>query len=181
MPSSYLSLYYPTRNWDGSATPLVVIGRHVLERDGALAARLEPFAQSGGRVLICAQDPEWMTRALGWRVCPKVARRVFPIGSLATRGLDADDLRDWAGSSTLIEDRPQYAGDYLRGNEGDQPYAGWHWGNRGGVASAAIEKPHRSGWHPGQRIRTARKTRFQSDAPGSSMLTPTATHSAVGA
>ncbi len=39
-------------------------------------------------------------------------------------------------------------GDYLRGNEGDQPYAGWHWGNRGGVTSAAIEKPHRSGWRP---------------------------------
>src|SRR5205823_9723639 len=31
---------------------------------------------------------------------------------------------------------------------GDQPYAGWHWGNRGGVTSAAIEKPHRSGWRP---------------------------------
>ena len=39
-------------------------------------------------------------------------------------------------------------GDYLRGNEREQPYAGWHWGNRGGVSSAAIEKPHRSGWRP---------------------------------
>jgi beta-galactosidase len=28
------------------------------------------------------------------------------------------------------------------------PYAGWRWGNRGTVASAAIEKPHRSGWRP---------------------------------
>jgi beta-galactosidase len=27
------------------------------------------------------------------------------------------------------------------------PY-GWHWGNRGGVASAAIEKPHLAGWRP---------------------------------
>jgi beta-galactosidase len=34
------------------------------------------------------------------------------------------------------------------GNERDQPYAGWHWGNRGGVTSAAIEKPHLSGWRP---------------------------------
>ncbi|MCR4414148.1 MAG: hypothetical protein NUV77_17160, partial [Thermoguttaceae bacterium] len=25
---------------------------------------------------------------------------------------------------------------------------GWHWGNRGAVTSAAIEKPHRSGWRP---------------------------------
>ena len=62
--------------------------------------------------------------------------------------LDAEDLRDWTGSSTLIEAYPEYVGDYLRGNERDQPYAGWHWGNRGGVSSAAIEKPHRSGWRP---------------------------------
>ena len=89
-----------------------------------------------------------MTRALGWRVCPKVARRVFPVDSPFARGMDADDLRDWTGSSTLIEAYPEYAGNYLRGNEREQPYAGWHWGNRGGVSSAAIEKPHRSGWRP---------------------------------
>jgi beta-galactosidase len=77
-----------------------------------------------------------------------VARRVFAVDSLVTRGIDADDLRDWTGSSTLVEAYPEYVGDYLRGNERDQPYAGWHWGNRGGVSSAAIEKPHRSGWRP---------------------------------
>ena len=89
-----------------------------------------------------------MARALGWRVCPKVARRVFPVDSPVARGMDADDLRDWTGSSDLIEAYPEYAGNYLRGNEREQPYAGWHWGNRGGVSSAAIEKPHRSGWRP---------------------------------
>jgi beta-galactosidase len=62
--------------------------------------------------------------------------------------LDSEDLRDWTGNSTLLEAYPQYVGDYLRGNERDQPYAGWHWGNRGGVSSAAIEKPHRGGWRP---------------------------------
>jgi beta-galactosidase len=57
-------------------------------------------------------------------------------------GLDIHDLRDWAGSSnargphTPIPDKNEEA-----------PY-GWHWGNRGGVASAAIEKPHLSGWRP---------------------------------
>ena len=89
-----------------------------------------------------------MARALGWRVCPQVSRRVFPMNSPVTRGIDADDLRDWTGSSTLIEAYPKYVGNYLKGNEGDQPYAGWHWGNRGAVTSAAIEKPHRSGWRP---------------------------------
>ena len=62
--------------------------------------------------------------------------------------MDADDLRDWTGNSTLIEAYPVYEGDYLRGNEGGQPYAGWHWGNQGGVSSAPIEKPHLSGWRP---------------------------------
>ena len=63
-------------------------------------------------------------------------------------GIDAEDLRDWTGSSSLVEAYPEYHGEYLRGNEREQPYAGWHWGNRGGVSSAAIEKPHRSGWRP---------------------------------
>ena len=114
-----------------------------------MAARLEPYVRAGGRALIFAQDPQWMTQALGWRVCPKVSRYVFPVPhSPVSRGMDADDLRDWTGSSTLMPAYPEYAGDYLRGNWNDEPYAGWHWGNRGGVASAAIEKPHRSGWTP---------------------------------
>jgi beta-galactosidase len=146
------SLGYQTRSWDGAPAPLVIIGRNALKADVTLAARLEPYVRSGGRALIDAQDPEWITRALGWRVCPKVARRAFPVHS-ATRNspfsaLDSDDLRDWTGNSTLIEAYPEYVGNYLRGNEREQPYAGWHWGNRGGVCSAAIEKPHRSGWRP---------------------------------
>lgn len=140
------SLGYRTRSWDGAAAPLVVIGRNALKEDPAVMERLEPHVRAGGRVLICAQDPDWMARAFGWRICPAVTRRVFPMGSPITRGIDSDDLRDWTGSSSLTEAHPQYVGDYLRGNERDQPYAGWHWGNRGGVSSAAIEKPHRSGW-----------------------------------
>ena len=142
------SLGYETTPWNGAAAPLVVIGRNALKDNPSLAAKLEPDVRAGGRALILAQDPEWIARALGWRVCPKVSRRAFPLNSLVTRGIDADDLRDWTGSSTLIEAYPEYVGDYLRGNEREQPYAGWHWGNRGGVTSAAIEKPHRSGWRP---------------------------------
>ncbi|MGO9209503.1 MAG: hypothetical protein ACLP2H_05240 [Terriglobales bacterium] len=147
-----VNLGYRTRPWDGAAAPLVVIGRNALKDDAAVAATLEPFVKAGGRVLICAQDPEWMTRALGLRVCPKVVRRVFPVPSATLHSafstLNSEDLRDWTGSSSLIEACPEYVGDYLRGNEREQPYSGWHWGNRGGVSSAAIEKPHRSGWRP---------------------------------
>lgn len=142
------NLGYRTAAWNGGSAPLVVVGRNALKDDATVAARLEPFVRDGGRVLICAQDPEWLARALGWRVCPKVTRRVFPMGSAVSRGIDADDLRDWTGSSSLIEAYPEYVGDYLRGNEREQPYAGWHWGNHGGVSSAAIEKPHRGGWRP---------------------------------
>jgi beta-galactosidase len=132
--------------------PLIVVGRNALRDEPTFAASLEPYVRAGGRALICAQDPEWLTRALGWRICPKVARRLFPVPSATLHSplyiLNLEDLRDWTGSSTLIEARPEYVGDYVRGNERDQPYAGWHWGNRGGVSSAPIEKPHRSGWRP---------------------------------
>jgi len=141
-------LGYTTSTWNDAMAPLVVIGRNTLKDDPAVADKLEAYVRTGGRALICAQEPEWLTKALGWRVCPHVSRRVFPLNSPITRGMDGDDLRDWTGSSTLIEAYPTYSGNYLRGNEREQPYAGWHWGNRGGVTSAAIEKPHRSAWSP---------------------------------
>ncbi len=140
-------LGYTTRAWNGAAAPLVVVGRNALKEDPT-ATRLEAYVRAGGRAVILAQDPDWMAQALGWRVSPQVSRRVFPMNSPVARGLDADDLRDWTGSSTLLEAYPKYQGNYLKGNEGDQPYAGWHWGNGGAVTSAAIEKPHRSGWRP---------------------------------
>jgi beta-galactosidase len=143
------NLGFTPQPWNGAVAALVVIGRNGLKSDPMLAPRLEPLVRAGGRALIFAQDPEWMTETLGWRVCPHVSRRVFPIlNSPVAKGVDAEDLRDWTGDSTLIEAYPEYVGDYHRGNEGAQPYAGWHWGNRGGVTSAAIEKPHRSGWTP---------------------------------
>jgi len=143
------NLGYTTSSWNGGSAALVVIGRDAMERDATVAAKLESYVRDGGRALICAQAPQWMARATGWRLCPKVARRVFSVDSQVTGGLDAGDLRDWTGGSTLIEAYPEYVpGNYQRGNEGDQPYAGWHWGNRGGISSAPIEKPHRSGWRP---------------------------------
>ena len=166
-------LGYTTGAWNGAAAPLVVIGRNALKNDPAVAAKLELYVQTGGRRSDLCARPGWMAQTLGWRVCPHVSRRVFPLHSPATEGIDADDLRDWTGSSTLIDAYPKYVvgtyvkgnegdqsgpqasqtggkgvGTYVLGNEGDQPYAGWHWGNRGAVASAAIEKPHRSGWRP---------------------------------
>ena len=129
--------------------PLVVVGRNALKDNPATLAKLETFVQDGGRVLVFGQDPDWMESSLGLRLCPKVTRNVFTLpNSPVTQKIDDNDLKNWNGESSLIEAYPKYEGNYLRGNEGEQPYAGWHWGNRGGVSSAPIEKPHRSGWTP---------------------------------
>jgi beta-galactosidase len=68
---------------------------------------------------------------------------VNPLGD----DLTADLLRDWRGSSDLVEAFPVYGADDRRAPSGT-PYAGWRWGTRGGIASAMIEKPHLSGWRP---------------------------------
>jgi len=49
----------------------------------------------------------------------------YLMNSQVTDGIDADDLRDWTGSSTLVEAYPECVGDYFRGNDRDQPCAGW--------------------------------------------------------
>lgn len=157
-------LGYTLEPWHGQKAPLLVIGRDGLKDDPGIAPKLEPFVRAGGRVLIFEQDPAWLTKTFGFRVCPEVVRYVFPIpNSPVTNGINATDLCNWNGSSTLIPAYPHYivkgygtsSTSYLRrncnympGNEVRMPYAGWHWGNRGGVSSAAIEKPHMSGWTP---------------------------------
>ncbi len=62
---------YKTHEWNGEAAQLVVVGRNALKDNPATAARLESFVREGGRVLIFAQDPEWMREALGLRCVPK--------------------------------------------------------------------------------------------------------------
>ena len=61
-------------------------------------------------------------------------------------GLDERDLRDWTGNSTLTDPRPVVTSKDR--SPSSYPAYGWHWGNRGAVTSAIIEKPHRSGWRP---------------------------------
>ena len=64
------SLGYSTHAWNGSSAPLVIVGRNALKDNPATLAKLEPYVQKGGRVLIFGQDPDWMAKAIGWRVCP---------------------------------------------------------------------------------------------------------------
>ena len=94
------------------------------------------------------------TRSHRWR-CPAglavsiTALLLFPVSPVhpVCQGLDRADLTDWSGESTLVEAKPRYPiPNQVPGWR--SPDHGWHWGNRGVVTSAAIEKPHRSGWRP---------------------------------
>ena len=108
---------------------------------------VEAFVRAGGRALIFQQSPEWLRDTLGFRVAWHPPRRVFPVSRAhpVTQGLEAEDLRDWTGISDLTEAYPKYP---LCKPAWRSPDHGWHWGNRGAVSSAAVEKPHRSSWRP---------------------------------
>ena len=138
------------QSWNGKSTSeLIVIGREALCGDKPMPFDLEAAVKAGSRVLVCVQDPQWLRKRMGFRISAHLTRRVFPVSPVhpVCRGLDRVDLTDWSGESTLVEARPTYpVPNQVPGWR--SPDHGWHWGNRGVVTSAAIEKPHRSGWRP---------------------------------
>jgi beta-galactosidase len=139
------SLGFPVRAWDGRATKdLLIVGRDALSSGSKPPSDLNTFARNGGRVLVMEQNPEWMERVWGFRVSRHVSRYVFPVDGAhsVVAGLDTFDLRDWAGASA---ERPPHE---PLPTKVEEPAYGWHWGNRGGVSSAAVEKPHLAGWRP---------------------------------
>jgi beta-galactosidase len=140
------SLGYTVQPWKGGAVTggTLVIGRKVLSNKNAVPTGLQQFVQNGGRLLVMAQEPRWMEYALGLRTSPHVARRVYRIDNAhpVVSGLNDYDLQDWNGTSKLTQAYPHYAGyDWA-------PAFGWKWGNRHGVSSAPVEKPHRTSWRP---------------------------------
>jgi hypothetical protein len=110
---------------------------------------LETFVRNGGKAIVFPQRREWL-RNMGLRVAEHISRRVYPIDSNhpVVSGLDEADLRDWIGESTLLEAYPDTIQKPARLSPKNSPWYGWHWGNRGGVSSASIEKPHRTSWRP---------------------------------
>ncbi|HEY3280734.1 MAG TPA: beta-galactosidase, partial [Armatimonadota bacterium] len=135
--------------WNGKPGPgLLVIGREALSKGHELPGDLRSFVGRGGRVLVMEQDPEWIRRAKGLRVARHAARRVYPVAShKGMAGVDSEDLRDWNGESTLLPRHEETPMEIRNGNP-VYPRWGWHWGNRGVVSSAAIEKPHYGAWRP---------------------------------
>jgi beta-galactosidase len=143
-------LGHPLVPWNGSqVSSLLIIGREAFSSGEELPGSLESFVRNGGKAIVFPQRREWLEN-MGFRVAGHVSRRAYPVDSNhpAISGLDSEDLRDWVGESTLVEAYPDTIKTAPRMSPANTPWYGWHWGNRGGVSSASIEKPHRSGWRP---------------------------------
>ena len=139
--------------WDQvTAEPLIAVGRSALIARPDLLREIEPFVQNGARVIVFGQDPEFMRNRLGMRVAWHMSRRVFPVSAhhAVMSGLDATDLSDWAGSSTVLDAYPDGTWEKPFAYNYEPPMAlyGWRWGARGAVASASVEKPHKGSWRP---------------------------------
>ncbi len=156
--TAYLErLGLPTEPWDGEPGDgsVLVVGRNALSGGHDIPGSLERFVAEGGRAVVFGQDPDWLREKAGLRVARHVSRRFFPVPFQVEhpvlRGLSQDDFRDWRGSGTLVPPTRNTAldkdfSDMKSVSEGRR--YGWHWGNRGSVSSAAVEKPHLSGWRP---------------------------------
>ncbi len=139
--------------FDGSRVPaaneVVVIGREAL--DGQAVLWLSKLSE-GLRVLVFEQRAEVLQNGLGFRVAERGSRQLFPrYAHPATRAFDAECLRDWSGSATLVPPHLQE----LPAAETHDPkwtWCGfentrvWRCGSRGSVASVLIEKPARGDW-----------------------------------
>lgn len=133
---------------------ILVIGRNAIAKTPAadwpgLRSQIEQFVNAGGRVLLMAQDPEWIREMSGLRVARHVGRRFWPVPTQSAHpvlaGLDGEDFRDWRGAGTLVDPTPTMAFDRP---VPVVPRFGWHVNNTGSIASAAIEKPHFGRWTP---------------------------------
>ncbi|MEK7766133.1 MAG: hypothetical protein AAB368_07830, partial [bacterium] len=134
------------RPWTpGDPVPAVlVVGRDALSAGTIDPASLEPLVRGGAAVLVMAQDADWLRARLGVRVSRHASRRVYPVTAdhPALAGLDAGDLRDWAGASRAGPPYPS------QDDSAPEPPYGWRWGGRGAVAGAALEIPHFGNWTP---------------------------------
>lgn len=143
-------LGYEVLDWAGDFTVQnVIIGREVLSGNYTLPADLKAYVSRGGHLMVMAQKPEWF-EAVGFRVAKHMPRHIFKVSSNhpVLDGLDDRDFSNWNGKSTLVEEYPDYLNRKVKEGMYGVPYYGWHWGNYGALSSAAIEKPHQSGWRP---------------------------------
>lgn len=144
-------LGYRAKEWDGrSHGQLVIVGREALSHQTQLPGDLAEFVKQGGRLVIMTQPPSWFSANTRWRIHDGLSRRMYFSDSMhpLAKYASGDDLRDWAGFSTLQTDKPVFDPQTDTANIRQMPLHGWRASNRGALSSVSIELPHRSGWRP---------------------------------
>jgi beta-galactosidase len=137
---------------DLSSFDVLIVGKDALTSDGPGPA--VERVRDGLKVIVFEQSAQVLEERFGFRVAEYGLRQVFPRvpDHPVLAGLEADHLRDWRGSATLLPPRLKYT---LRPRYGptvkwcgiDVPRA-WRCGCRGNVASVLIEKPARGDFLP---------------------------------
>ena len=145
-------LHIPTTPWekqiDRGGPGLLIIGKGALTATNAMPDLSK--IRDRGNVVIFEQSTEVLERRFGFRVAEYGLRQMFPHGSgpgisSPVTGLTQEDLRDWRGAATLLPPRLSY--DMVPMHGPTVLWCGipvahlWRCGNRGNVASVAIEKP----------------------------------------
>jgi hypothetical protein len=130
---------------DLSGDDMLIVGKEALTCDGPGPDLGR--VRDGLRVVVFEQAARVLEERLGFRVAEHGLRQVFrrvPDHPLLS-GLDADHLRDWRGSATLLPPRLRYT---LRPRYGPtvkwcglEVTRAWRCGCRGNVASVLLEKP----------------------------------------
>jgi beta-galactosidase len=139
---------------DLSGFDVLLIGKHALTLDGPAPALSR--VRDGLKVVVFEQTSEVLEKRLGFRVEEYGLRQVWPRvpDSPLLAGLNADNLRDWRGASTLTAPTldytlsPRYNGAPAVRWCGLEVTRLWRCGNWGSVASVLIEKPPRGNFLP---------------------------------
>ncbi len=139
---------------DLSSFDVLLIGKGALTLDGPAPALNR--VRDGLKVVVFEQTGEVLEKRLGFRVEEYGLRQVWPRvpDSPLLAGLDAETLRDWRGSSTLLPSTlayklsPRYSGAPTVSWCGLEVTRLWRCGNWGNVASVLIEKPPRGDFLP---------------------------------
>ncbi len=130
----------------------LIVGRAALGLD-APAPDLRRV-RDGLKVIVFEQTPAALERRLGFRVAEYGFRRVFPRvpDHPILEGIGAEHLENWRGAATLLPPRLPLTMDPRRGPTvtwcGIPETRIWRCGNRGNVASVALEKPARGDFLP---------------------------------
>jgi len=129
----------------GASGGVLLVGREYFNTNDRVPEGAREFVEKGGRLVIFAQDPARLKDLFNFRIAHQMPRYVFGVDPKhpMMAGLDDADLCNWGGSSTLAQERERPEIPYTH-----TPFHVWKWGNRGGLSSAAIEKPHHSSWRP---------------------------------